>query len=105
MSYQQQTVRELRTVAKERGIKYFVFMNKARLVEVLKQNDDDPTFTTCPDAKEKCFANYLKWRDDPKNRERYVFHFTKYNQRVRAKAKRLQEERKAEMFVIEPLAC
>ena len=88
--YQQKSIRNLRVIAKERGIKYLVFMNKERLIEVLEMNDNDPSFTTDPEAKAKCFAGYDRWRKNPQNRQKYLDFHNAYNHRTRAEARKVQ---------------
>ena len=54
---------------------------------MLEKNDEDPSFVLDEDAKAACFAGYDKWRQNPKNREKYLNYHRSYNHRVRDKAK------------------
>ena len=86
-SYSKKYLRDLKVIARERGIKYLTYIKKERLIEMLEKNDADPSLVLDEDAKAACFAAYDKWRKNPDNKEKYLTYHKSYNRRVRAEAK------------------
>ena len=91
MNYQDETTKQLRSFAKERGIKYLAYLNRKMLINMLKMNDEDPNIKVDPEAKARSFEAYDRWRKNPKNRDRYLEQKKKYNYRARGLPKRLRE--------------
>lgn len=81
-SYSDLNMKTLKEICRDRGVKYISQMNKAQLVDVLKKNDEDPSFVCDPDAKKKCFAAYDRWREN--HRETYLEWHKKYSRERRA---------------------
>ncbi|XP_057317752.1 uncharacterized protein LOC130662827 [Hydractinia symbiolongicarpus] len=75
--YKLMKLRELREVAKSRGIKYIVGMRKGKLIEVIEKNDLDPSYTIDLDTKKEWYGYCSRWRS--KNREAYLKAQKRYN--------------------------
>ena len=92
LPYQNMKRSELERIAKERGIKYLVYLDKPKLIKMIEANDKDPTYTVNHEAKAKMFAAFDKWRHNPDNRQKFLQFHMKYNHRARGLPKRLPQE-------------
>lgn len=81
--YKLMKIKELREVAKSRGIKYICGMNKAKLIGVIERNDIDPSYTIDLDTKQAWYGYCSNWRVN--NREAYLRCQKRYNDKRSSK--------------------